>query len=85
MNELVNVFQSLAFPIAFCIVLLYFLVFLIKRELKQNENTDTQVNAINERFINYLQEYNTKLSNIIAENTKAFNSLIKLLENVNTI
>lgn len=82
MNELINLFQSFAFPVAFCIILLYFIVYLIKRELKQNDSTDVQVNAANERFINYLQENNSKLSNIITENTKAFNSLIAIITDV---
>lgn len=83
MIDLVNIFQNFAFPVASCIVLFWFAVLIIKRELRQNEATQKEVTAANERFTNYLQNQNIQFSNIVAENTRVYKTLIKILEDVN--
>lgn len=82
MIDIVNIFQNFAFPVAACIVLFYFAVIIIKRELKQNEDTQKEVNAANERFTNYLQQQNEKLTNIIQDNTQAYKKLVEILEDI---
>lgn len=82
MIDLVNIFQNFAFPVAACIVLFYFAVIIIKRELKQNEDTQKEVNAANERFTTYLQQQNEKLTNIIQDNTQAYKKLVDILEDI---
>ena len=82
MIDLVNIFQNFAFPVAACIVLFYFAVIIIKRELKQNEDTQKEVNAANERFTSYLQQQNEKLTSIIQDNTQAYKKLVDILEDI---
>lgn len=82
MIDFVNIFQNFAFPIAACVVLFYFAVMMIKRELKQNEETQKEVNAANERFTNYLQQQNEKLTNIIQDNTQAYKKLVDVLDDI---
>ncbi len=82
MIDIVNIFQNFAFPVAACIVLFYFAVIIIKRELKQNEATQKEVNLANERFTNYLQQQNEKLTNIIQDNTQAYKKLVDILEDI---
>lgn len=82
MIDIVNIFQNFAFPVAACIVLFYFAVIIIKRELKQNEDTQKEVNAANERFTSYLQQQNEKLTSIIQDNTQAYKKLVDILEDI---
>lgn len=86
MNELTNIFQNTAFPVAVCVVLFYVLYYFVKSELKQNDNAMNIVKDANEKHLNYLQSQNERLTQIIADctqalndNTKAFNELIHVI------
>lgn len=80
MQELGNIFQNLAFPVAVCIVLFYVCFLTIKKENTQNEEFIKQALKTQEQHTNYLQNQNARLATIIKENTKAFNMLCTLLE-----
>lgn len=85
MEVITNIFQSVAFPVAMCIVLIYACMNIIKRELRQNDDAQKLITDANERHTNYLQAQNERLTVIISENTKAFNTLISLLEEIKNV
>lgn len=87
MTEISTIFQNTAFPVAVCVVLFYVCYYFVKSELKQNENAMQIVKDANDKHLNYLQAQNERLTQIIAEctkalndNTKAFNELISVLD-----
>lgn len=87
MNEIINLFQNIAFPVAVCIVLFYVLYGIIRSEIKKNDETINIVKDANEKHLLYLQGQNERLTIIISEctkaltdNTKAFNELMNVLE-----
>ena len=84
MEMMIETFQNFAFPVAVCIVLFYTCFFIVKRELKQNDDAARLISEANEKHARYLQEQNKELTAIIAANTKAFNALIDVLNELKT-
>lgn len=87
MGEYVTIFQDLGFPIAICAFLGYFLWLIVRHNLKHSDETIKQIQAMQERQIDALQQQNAKLATIISDNTKAlaenskiFNELFNLLK-----
>lgn len=82
MTEILNIFENTAFPIAVCVVLFYVVTVFVKAERKQNDEASAHITAANEEFKLYLKEHANKQTQIILENTKAFNALIKCLDEI---
>lgn len=82
MNDIVNVFQNFAYPTAISIILIVSIAYIFKRELKQNEESDKAINQANQNFISYLQAQNERLTNIIQNNTIAYNKLVDVLDDI---
>lgn len=87
MTEIGNIFESLGLYVGIVVVLMGALYYFIKSALKQNEQAMQIVKDANDRHINYLQNQTEKLTEIISdctkaltENTRAFQSLSRLLE-----
>lgn len=71
MTDFANIFQNTAFPVAVCVVLFGVLYSVLKRELKQNDDALQIVKDANDKHLSYLQNQNERLTQIIAECTKA--------------
>lgn len=85
--DFLNLFQNIAFPIAVSVLLFWFLYQIVKKEISQNDNAMQIISEANKKHIEDLQAQNQRLSNIIAENTKAlaentqvFKSLMDLIK-----
>ncbi len=85
METTLKIFETFGFPVAMVIVLIYAIYFIIKRELKQNDDAARLISEANEKHAKYLQEQNKELTAIIADNTKAFNALIDVLNELKTM
>lgn len=82
-----SLFQNIAFPVAVSVLLFWFLYKIVQKEIKQNDNAMSLIADANKKHIEDLQAQNQRLSNIIAENTKAlaentqvFKSLMELIK-----
>lgn len=85
--DFLNLFQNIAFPIAVSVLLFWFLYQIVKKEISQNDTAMQIISEANKKHIEDLQAQNQRLSNIIAENTKAlaentqvFKSLMDLIK-----
>ena len=85
--DFLNLFQNIAFPIAVSVLLFWFLYQIVKKEISQNDSAMSIISEANKQHIADLQAQNLRLSNIIAENTKAlsentqvFKALIELIK-----
>jgi hypothetical protein len=85
--DFLNVFENIAFPIAVSVLLFWFLYQIVKKEISQNDSAMQIISEANKKHIEDLQAQNQRLSNIIAENTKAiaentqvFKSLMDLIK-----
>ena len=85
--DFISVFENIAFPIAVSVLLFWFLYQIVKREISQNDSAMSIISEANKKHIEDLQSQNLRLSNIIAENTKAlaentqvFKSLMELIK-----
>lgn len=86
-----TLFQNIAFPVAVSVLLFWFLYQIVKKEIKQNDNAMQIISEANTKHIEDLQAQNLRLSNIIAENTKAlsentqvFKALMDLIKYIQT-
>jgi len=77
-----SVFQNLGFPVAICAVLVYACSLIMRFVLRQNDKQNDDIKAAYQNHLNDLQTQNSKLSNVIADNTKAFNELINLIKTI---
>lgn len=87
MNEFAQIFESVGLPVAACVVLFYVLFLIIKSGLKQNTDSIIYFKESNEKHLLFLQTQNERLTQIIADctralndNTKAFNELIIVIK-----
>lgn len=80
MELLLEIFEKFGLPVALIVVLVYSLCFILKRELKQNDDAARMISEVNEKHIKYMQDENKQLTSIIADNTRAFNELIEVLK-----
>ena len=85
--DFLDLFENIAFPIAVSVLLFWFLYQIVKREISQNDSAMSLISEANKKHIEDLQAQNLRLSNIIAENTKAlsentqvFKSLMELIK-----
>ena len=85
--DFLNLFQNIAFPIAVSVLLFWFLYQIVKKEISQNDSAMSIISEANKQHIADLQAQNLRLSNIIAENTKAlsentqvFKALMELIK-----
>ena len=69
--DFLNIFENIAFPIAVSVLLFWFLYQIVKKEISQNDSAMSLISEANKKHIEDLQAQNLRLSNIIAENTKA--------------
>lgn len=86
MEQISNIFNTTAFPVAVCVVLFYILWIIFKSERRQNDDAMRIVKEANDKHLEYLQTQNQKLTSIISDctkalndNTKAFNDLITVV------
>lgn len=85
--DFLDLFENIAFPIAVSVLLFWFLYQIVKREISQNDSAMSIISEANKKHIEDLQSQNLRLSNIIAENTKAlsentqvFKALMELIK-----
>lgn len=85
--DFLDLFENIAFPIAVSVLLFWFLYQIVKREISQNDSAMSIISEANKQHIADLQAQNLRLSNIIAENTKAlsentqvFKALMELIK-----
>ena len=85
--DFLDLFENIAFPIAVSVLLFWFLYQIVKREISQNDSAMSLISEANKKHIEDLQSQNLRLSNIIAENTKAlsentqvFKALMELIK-----
>lgn len=85
--DFLSIFENIAFPIAVSVLLFWFLYQIVKKEISQNDSAMQIISEANKKHIEDLQAQNQRLSNIIAENTKAlaentqvFKSLMDLIK-----
>ena len=71
-ESVINIFQSLAFPVAVCVVLFGIVFYLIKENKKQQQE-----------YIEFIQKSNQNLIQALAENTKAYNRFSSLMLDIN--
>lgn len=73
MDEISNIFNTTAFPVAVCVVLFYILFCIVRMEMKQNREALQIVKEANDKHILYIEKQNQQLTQIISECTKALN------------
>ena len=85
--DILSLFENIAFPVAVSVLLFWCLYQVIKKEIYQNDNAMNIIYETNKKHIEDLQDQNTRLANIISENTKAladntqvFKSLMELIK-----
>lgn len=87
MQDFVHIFETVGFPIATAAVLFYALYYVVKWQLRQSETAMQIVKEANQQHLQDIHKQNEKLTDIIADctkalsdNTKAFNELIILIQ-----
>lgn len=80
MNDMLEIFNQLAFPIAVCVVLFGILMYFVKHALKLlsdmlKANAETQ-----KEHIAYLKESNARLVSVVEDNTKTIQKFSYVLE-----
>lgn len=80
--DISQIFNSLPFSVAVCVVLFYALFFIVRKEIKENSAAIERITKVYEQHIEYLRTENLKHLDIIKENTIAFNKLIELLKKI---
>lgn len=80
MSEITSIFESLAFPVAVCVILFVILFFFIKKALgmlteilKGNEQKQAE-------YVDYLKTSNAKLVSVVEKNTEAILKFSYVLE-----
>lgn len=80
--NLTEIFTSLPFSVAVCVVLFYALFMIVRKEIKDNNATFERLTKLYDSHIEYLKTENLKQLEIIKENTNAYKKLIELLQNI---
>lgn len=80
--DISQIFNSLPFSVAVCVVLFYALFFIVRKEIKDNSAAIERITKVYEQHIEYLRTENLKHLDIIKDNTIAFNKLIELLKKI---
>lgn len=78
--DISQIFNSLPFSVAVCVVLFYALFFIVRKEIKDNSAAIERITKVYEQHIEYLRTENLKNLEIIKENTTAYHKLIDLLK-----
>lgn len=77
-----QIFTSLPFSAAVCVVLFYALFMLVRKEIKENNANFERLTKLYDAHIDYLKSENLKHLDIIKENTNAYQKLIELLQKI---
>ena len=80
--DISQIFNSLPFSVAVCVVLFYALFFIVRKEIKDNSAAIERITTVYEKHIEYLRTENLKHLDIIKDNTIAFSKLIELLKKI---
>lgn len=82
MNEITSIFESLAFPVAVCVILFCILFFFVKKALgmlteilKGNEERQKE-------YVDYLKSSNAELVSVVKKNTEAIVKFSFILEKI---
>lgn len=82
MSEIISIFESLAFPVAVCVILFCILFFFVKKALgmlteilKGNEERQKE-------YVDYLKSSNAELVSVVKKNTEAIVKFSFILEKI---
>lgn len=82
MSEITSIFESLAFPVAVCVILFCILFFFVKKALgmlteilKGNEERQKE-------YVDYLKSSNAELVSVVKKNTEAIVKFSFILEKI---
>ena len=76
----INVFQSLAYPVAVSVILFAAMGWFGKKALEYINKNNEESLKLRDKYIEYLQFANTELVGAIKENSTAFNRFSEVLE-----
>ena len=79
-TEVVNIFQTFAFPVALDVVLILVIWGIAKRFLAEFQKRSEEAAAANEKLVGYLMQHNIETTAAITENAQALNRFSKVLE-----
>ena len=77
--DFINIFQSLAYPVAVSAVLFYVLWRIGKQTIESINHREQEYTKIQQQHIAYMQAQNVELMGAIKENTLTFRELISAL------
>jgi hypothetical protein len=77
--DFINIFQSLAYPVAVSAVLFYVLWRIGKQTIESINHREQEYTKIQQQHIAYMQAQNLELMGAIKENTLTFRELISAL------
>ncbi|MBR2105246.1 MAG: hypothetical protein IJ933_08225 [Bacteroidales bacterium] len=77
--DIVNIFQTLAYPVAVSAVLFYVLWRIGKQTIESINHREQEYTKIQQQHIAYMQAQNVELMGAIKENTLTFRELISAL------
>lgn len=80
--DFVNIFQSLAFPVAVCVVLFIAFGYFAKKIMVNMEKREDQSIKLRDQFIASLQQSNATLTEAVTKNAAAFDRLSEVLEKI---
>lgn len=80
MENLIDIFDKLAFPISVCVVLFGILMYFIKHALKMLSEMLKTNAAEQKEHVEYLKESNAKLVSVIEDNTDTIKKFSFILE-----
>ena len=78
----VDIFQSLAFPVAVCVVLFVAFGYFAKKIMANMEKREEQGIKLRDQFIASLQQSNATLTEAVTKNAAAFDRLTDVLEKI---
>lgn len=80
--DLAEIFKILPFSTAVCVVLFIFCFKIFQAQNKRMDENARDAQALQDRYINHLQNTNEKLIKCINDNTEAFRQVIDVLQEV---
>jgi hypothetical protein len=83
--DFINIFQSLAYPVAVSVILFIAGGYFAKRILAQMHERETENNKLRDQYIEYLQKSNAELTGAIRENATAFNRFSETLSDFKNV
>lgn len=80
MENLLDIFDKLAFPVSVCVVLFAILMYFVKHALKMLAETLKANAAEQKEYVAYLKESNARLVSVVEDNTETIKKFSYVLE-----